>query len=222
MIRALPLILAVLLLTGPALAENKFTASIAAGAALPSEEFSDFYNNGYGGEASFGYQINPGIQLTLTAGMNRWSVNNDHLNNLLEQQGIPATIDLEAPLTVYPFVVGVKYVPLSKGIRPFFTLFAGLHLLNLETSGTITIQNIQSITSPLESRSKTWSEFGFGIEVGLTVPLGKRLALEASGKYTAVDQTTVELLQEEDPGTGLITLNAIRYFNVFAGLSYAF
>jgi hypothetical protein len=222
MTRTLPVILTALLLSMTGLAENKFTVGIVGGFALPSEEFSDFYNSGYGGQAAFGYQINPGIQLTLTAGMNRWTVNNDHLNKLLEQQGLPATINLDAPLSVYPFIVGVKYVPLSKGIRPFFTLFAGLHVLNLETSGTITIQNIQSITSPLEPRSKTWSEFGFGIEVGLTVPLGKRLALEASGKYTAVDQTEVQLLQEEDPGTGLITMNAIRYFNVFAGLSYAF
>jgi opacity protein-like surface antigen len=219
MIRTLPVILAALLLSMTGLAENKFTVGIVGGVALPSEEFSDFYNSGYGGQAAFGYQINPGIQLTLTAGMNRWTVNNDHLNKLLEQQGLPATITLDAPLSVYPFVVGVKYFPLSKGIRPFFTLFAGLHLLNLETSGTIVVQ---SITFPLESRSKTWTEFGFGIEVGLTVPLSKRFFLEASGKYTAVDQTEVQLLQEEDPGTGLITMNAIRYFNVFAGLSYAF
>lgn len=219
MIRILIAIFAALLLTSSGSAENKFTASIAGGAAIPIDEFSDFFNNGYGGQATFGYQINPGIQLTLTGGLNAWTVNNDHLNSLLEQQGIRATINLDAPFSVYPVVVGVKYLPLTKGIRPFFTLFAGLHILHLQTSGTVTVQNI---VFPLESRSKTWSEFGFGIEFGLTVPLGKRLSLEAMGKYNAVDQTEVELLQEDDPGTGLITMNAVRYFNVFAGLSYAF
>ncbi|MGB2958385.1 MAG: outer membrane beta-barrel protein [Bacteroidota bacterium] len=219
MIRILIAIFAALLLTSSGSAENKFTANIAGGAAIPIDEFSDFFNNGYGGQATFGYQINPGIQLTLTGGLNAWTVNNDHLNSLLEQQGIRATINLDAPFSVYPVVVGVKYLPLTKGIRPFFTLFAGLHILHLQTSGTVTVQNI---VFPLESRSKTWSEFGFGIEFGLTVPLGKRLSLEAMGKYNAVDQTEVELLQEDDPGTGLITMNAVRYFNVFAGLSYAF
>jgi len=219
MIRTLTATLAALLLISTASAENKFTASIAGGAALPADEFSDFYNNGYGGQATFGYQINPGIQLTLSGGLNAWTVNNDHLNSLLEQQGIRATINLDAPFTVYPLVVGAKYFPLSKGIRPFFALFAGLHILHLQTSGTVTVQNI---VFPLESRSKTWTEFGFGIEFGLSVPLGKRLSLEAIGKYTAVDQTEVELLQEDDPGTGLITMNAVSYFNVFAGLSYAF
>jgi len=219
MTRILAVTLALLLLRSSGLAESRFTASIAGGAALPADEFHDFYSNGYGGQASFGYQINPGIQLTLTAGLNTWSVKNDHLNSLLEQEGIPATIELDAPLSVYPFVIGVKYFPVSKGIRPFFTLFAGLHLLHLQTSGTVTVQNNPF---PLESRSKTWSEFGFGIEFGLTVPLGKRLSLEALGKYNAVDQTEVQLLEEGDPGTGVITMKAVRYFNIFAGLSYAF
>lgn len=211
--------LVALLLTSPGLAENMFTASIAGGAALPSDEFSDFYSNGYGGEATFGYQVNPGIQLTLTAGLNSWTVKNDHLNSLLERDGIPATVELDAPLSVYPVVVGVKYFPVSMGIRPFFSLFAGLHVLHMQTSGTVTVQNI---VFPLESRSKTWSEFGFGIAFGLSVPLGKRVSIDALGKYNAVDQTEVNLLEEQDPGTGVITMRAVRYFTVFAGLTYAF
>jgi opacity protein-like surface antigen len=219
MVRPFAVAAMLLLLTTLAFGNSPFSVGVAVGAAVPNDEFSELYQTGYGGLATFAYAMNPGVALTVASGMFRWNVDNGAINDRIQDPPVTVSIAMEAPLTMYPLVIGVAYYPAVSTIKPYFHLTGGIYFLNLQTSGTITVQDIPI---PLEPRTKNWSEFGLSVGVGVDVPLGKRISLNADAKYNSVNLTDITLLDENDSPYGVIQTSASRFFTIFGGIRYRF
>jgi len=201
-------------------AAEDFRVGVSAGASLPISDFGTLFKNGFGAHALFAYEVNPGIFFTASAGYSRWEVDNQAINDaIVPVIGLPVEFTVDAPLRTIPLMIGIRYSPLPKGIQPYLALEAGLHLLALELSGTVTTgPNV----TPLPSRSDSWSAFGLAASLGVAVPFAKRWALEISATYSSVEQAKIQLFEASDPGRTDISAQALRSYLFGAGVTYAF
>jgi len=197
-----------------------FRVGASAGASLPISDFGKLFNNGFGAHALFAYEVNPGIFFTASAGYSRWEADNQAINDaVVPVIGLPVEFTLDAPLRAIPLMIGIRYSPLPKGIQPYLALEAGLHLLSLELSGTVTTgPNV----TPLPSQSDSWSAFALAAGLGVAVPFAKQWALEISATYSSVEQAKIQLFDTGDPGGTDISAQALRSYLFGAGVSYAF
>lgn len=213
-------ILALALVLPSTQAAEDFRAAVSGGMSLPISDFGKFFDNGFGGQALFAYEVNPGIFFTATAAYNRWEVNSQAVNDaIVPVIGVPVELKVDGSLRAIPLMIGIRYSPLPKGIQPYLALQAGIHLLQMELSGSVTTgPNV----TPLPSTSDSWSAFGLAAGLGVAVPFSKRWALEISATYSSVEKADIQITSASDPAKTEIGAQALRSYLFQAGVSYAF
>lgn len=213
-------VVALALALASARAAEDFRVGVSAGTSLPISDFGTFFDNGFGARALFAYEVNPGMFFTATAGFNRWTVDNQAINDaVVPVIGVPVELTIDGSLRSVPLMIGIRYSPLPKGIQPYLALEAGVHLLQLDLSGTVTTgPNV----SPLPSSSDSWSAFGLAAGLGVAVPFARRWALEISATYSSVEQAKIQILEPDDPGSTEVSVQALRSYMFHAGVTYAF
>jgi hypothetical protein len=155
-------------------AQSKGDMGIAAqaGIALPTGDFGDVYDMGFGGKAVFMYHLNPNMALTGSAGYLTWSRKSDF------GDGTFGTI---------PVLAGIRYF-LGKGdFKPYLTGEAGLFLSNF--SYDVTIVNPFTGTTISQTYDDSGSDFGIALGGGFFLPLGKSMKLDVSANYNMIFTT---------------------------------
>lgn len=215
------LALALTLATAQAAAGEQFRAGLTAGTTVPTSDFGEFFSTGISGTGHFAYEINPGIFFTLSAGYARWEVDGQALSDaIIPAIGLPqVSLAAEGSLRSIPLMIGVRYSPLTRGIQPYLALEAGLHLLSLELSGSITTgPNV----TPLAPVSDSRSEFGLSAGIGVDIPLARQWLLEVSAMYVSVERADLRLTDPSDPTGADVSADALRSYGFQAGVVYAF
>lgn len=143
--------------------KGNMVISAQAGIALPTGDFGDVYDMGFGGRAVFAYHLNPNLALTGTAGYLTWSRKDDF------GEGTFSTI---------PVLFGVKYL-LGKGdFKPYLSGEAGLFFSSFSYDVTFF-----GTTTTVDDSG---SDFGVALGGGFLMPMGKSLMLDVSVQYDII------------------------------------
>ena len=199
-------------------AQSGFSISAAGVYSIPTSDFKNLYNSGGGGFGAISYMAQLNTQVLISVGYIQWKVNNDAVNDLLHKQGDTGTLNLNAPVTAIPVLVGLKYFIQSPQVsfRSFILLEAGIYLLSSKVGGTYN-DGVTTYTIP-ESTEK-FNEFALNAGIGMDIPLASKLDVELRTVFAFISdsqagQATEKEAKAKNPGNKTVT-----FVNISAGLN---
>ena len=151
--------------SSPSPAQGRFSIGIAGSAIFSLGEFGDNYGTGYGVTATLLFSPSPVTDLTLSVGYNKWDKDN-------------------LGYTSIPLLAGFRYYYDLKGIKLYLPAFFGLHLSTKEAKLPTAEVNGNIIGGNEISLSNNY--FGFGIGLGVLIPLSSKLYLDFSTTFNSM------------------------------------
>jgi len=182
------LLIIVVMISGTITAQRKTTGlDIKLGIQPPVFYFDDLYNTGYG--AYFGglFPFNKNMQFTLYTGYLSWGFDNKAMI-LKYTNDYYTDFDIDAPMTLIPLTIGIKYYATSTKVKPYFSADFGFFYYWQNVSGTYTWKNpagneeTYSIGDQNRSGFRTMLSLGGGV----TTPLSKMVDLDFQIKMNAL------------------------------------
>jgi opacity protein-like surface antigen len=178
----------------------------------------DLFDTGFGGLASFSFNVSDNIQLSATAGYVKFGFNNDYFNDQLKEAGFNTTVDIDASLNVIPLMVGGKYFVSSSNFRPYLAADLGVHIMEI-TSSKVRIggQEMEAVGSASETKA------AFDLGVGFLYKLSSNINLDVNGK---ININGLQIKKEKSMSSGSTTVTEssesnASFFTISAGLSFA-
>ncbi|MFC2083779.1 hypothetical protein ACFLS9_01850 [Bacteroidota bacterium] len=223
MIKLKSLIIVMILIYIPLCAQigpgKEFGISVKGGIGIPFSDFADYYSMGYGGSVAILYNYSNYMDWYIMSGGSFWDVDNENLNKKLSELGIDANVDLDGSLRIIPLALGIKLKYHYTNMRFYAGLAVVFNFMTLETSGSITDENS---TTPIPSRSESFTKTSLAVELGIAVPLSKKLEFDISGKFNAISDIENNIIPKIGPVTDPVRSGSIRYFNIHGGINYYF
>lgn len=211
------LIVAILVAFSTMTAQSKSALGIQGVYASSTGDLADIFDSGFGGSASFFYNLNDNLQLSATAGYIKFSFNNDYFNDQLKDAGIDATVDVDATLSVIPIMVGARYFLSSSNFKPYLLADAGIHIMEITSSKvTVSGQEFDAVGSASESKG------AFDIGAGFLVNIAPKINLDINGK---LNLNGLQVKKEKTVSSGSSTTtesseSSATFFTVSAGVSF--
>lgn len=159
-------VLVLLMVVSLTQAQNKGSmgVSVQGGIALPTGDFGDGYDMGFGGRGVFMYYLNPNMAITGTAGYFTWS----------GKEGWDATF------STIPVMGGIRYV-LGKGdFKPYLSGQLGMYFSSFEVEVDL------GFFGGKQTVSDSGSDFGVALGGGFMMPLGKTMNFDVSAEYNII------------------------------------
>jgi hypothetical protein len=159
-------ILVLFLVAGLTQAQNKGSmgVSVQAGIALPTGDFGDAYDMGFGGRGLFMYYLNKNMAVTGTAGYFTWSGKDEW----------------DATFSTIPVLAGSKYFMGKGDFKPYVSGQLGMYFSSFEVEvdlgpfgGTQTVDD-------------SGYDFGIALGGGFLLPVGKTMNLDVSAEYDII------------------------------------
>lgn len=202
-------------LTTLSTAQSKFGAGINAGIASPGGDFGDIYNMGFGGNASLTYDLTPDWQLSASAGYYRFGFNDDLFNDMLKEMGVNETVDVEAPLSIIPIMVGGKYFFAQSDFKPYASVNIGLHIMSV-SADDVNIGGQSYDVKTTETQTKGAWAVGLGFLYKVAPKIYLNLDAKFNGNSAEVSQTTT--YQEGDTTVEESSTSTTTFITVSAGV----
>jgi opacity protein-like surface antigen len=161
------LILALAAIGGPAMAQG--TKAIGAGldVALPTGDFGDVANTGFGGVVSFEYGVTPNLNLLANFGYTTWGAKND-------------LADLNINWNAIPVQFGAKYYFMPMTNRFYVGALAGFHRFSID------VPFYDPSTGMTTTISASDTKFGIAPMAGYELSIGAGMALDLGARYQYV------------------------------------
>lgn len=211
------IVLLLISITTLSTAQSKFGAGINAGIALPNGDFGDVYNLGFGGGASLTYDLTQEWQLLASAGYYRFSFNDDFFNDFLKSIGVNETVDVEAPLSLIPIMVGGRYFFSQGDFKPYATAIAGIHIMSVSAEDV----NIGGQAYEVNT-TETQTKGAWGIGLGFLYKVAPKIYLNVDAKFNGnsseVTQTTSS--QEGDTTVEESSSSTTTFITISAGVQF--
>jgi opacity protein-like surface antigen len=200
--------------------------SLKGGGYIPVGEFTNNYNSGFGGEVTFSYRSNPRFEIGITTGYSHYGADEDVLKaklldvieDDLDQINIDATIDIEAPLNIYPLALNIKYIFGNKKVKPYFFFEGGVFFYDLTIKGHIKIKNGPIIDIPETVQQKNSTMLGIG--GGMQFRLSKRLFFDVAAKWSIMNNINLVEADVDEKLRGVD--KTVQTIALLGGLSYYF
>lgn len=162
LLSVLSLLVLVTMFTGT-YAQNKMGLSVQAGVFLPTGDFGDGAGTGFGGTATFVYDVSPMFQVTGSAGYATWG----------PKESLPSGYDYS--FSSVPVLVGGRYSFGKDNFMPYVLAELGLHFLS------------SSVEDPFfGKRSESSTKFGFAPGVGFVYKFNPKVGLDVNVKYDII------------------------------------
>lgn len=220
------IVICVLFLFVSNISAQKWGVNASAGYSFTVGEFSDYYNNGFHGSAAGFYNLTNGAQVSLITGYSRWSLNGDFFNEKWAEQNPLQTVDVEAPVTAIPLLIGFKYyINLSRKVKPYFLFAGGINFLTTELSGTLdfyTPDGHKIRTEEIKREKESFTETTIGLGLGVAFKLNKKMWLDFDWKYNLMNDSKAIQSPENDPTDSTIKERTLSYISFMVGIDYTF
>lgn len=206
--------------------QAQYGISVKGGVYVPVGEFTNNYDNGYGGEFTLIYRTNPNFEIGITSGYSSYGADEDVLKEKIYQEykeiidniNIDGTIVSEAPLNVIPLTLNIKYLFGNKKFKPYFFFEAGLFHYELITTSKFDIVNGNSVELKNSTEKDNSTMLGFG--GGSQFRISKNLYFDISAKWSIMNNIR---LVEADVNEDLSGTNrTAQTIGILAGLNYNF
>ena len=142
--------------------KGKMGVSVQAGIALPTGDFGDGYDMGFGGRGVFMYYLNQNMAITGTAGYFTWSGKDD----------------FDATFSSIPVMAGIRYFMGQGNFKPYVSGQLGMYFSSFE----YTVNWFGTETTFDDSGS----DFGIALGGGFLMPIGKTMNLDVSAEYDII------------------------------------
>jgi len=166
-------------------AQTGYGTDVTAIIGIPTGKNSQVYNIGFGGLASFYYDIEDNVRLALTLGFIRMSVDNEGLNKALTESGGSGTVDIDGVLRSIPVILSVRLITPGPKIRFYGMLEGGIYTYWSKATGTYFPGNGEVPIDESEFRS----EPGFAAGIGILFPLKEDLNFDINVRYTFIQDS---------------------------------
>jgi|MudIll2142460700_1097286.scaffolds.fasta_scaffold14494_4 opacity protein-like surface antigen len=178
------------LFTGLINAQGKIALGFNGGAAIPTGDFGDDFDMGWGGNALFIYHISPNADFTGSVGYITWSGKDS----------------IDATYSSIPVLIGVRYLFGKEKIFGYGSAELGAHFTTLD------LPEIDLGEGEVFGGSESNTYFGWALGAGLLYKINEKLDLDFSAKYNMI------LVGEEDSWNAEST--SIDYISLMLGLEF--
>ena len=159
----LSVLLLAVLFTGFINAQSKMAFGLQAGIAIPTGDFGDGFDMGFGGQGNFAYHINPMLDVTASVGYLTWSGK-----------------EADYTFSSVPVLAGVRYYFGKDKFKPYVAGELGMHFTTVETP------SYEYLGVTYDGGSSSDSYFGFGVGAGFLYKMGPNLDLDVNAKYNSI------------------------------------
>lgn len=222
--RKLTIILFVITILSTQIFAQRWGANVSGGYSFTVGEFKDYYNNGFHGSGAVFYNLGKDLQISLITGYSKWDLKKDYFAQKWSEEYPNEVVDVEAPVTAIPLVLGFKYFVLtSRKIKPYFMFAAGMHFLTTELSGTRTIyiQGVPVAEEDVSREKESFNETTIGFGLGLVFPFSKKVAVDVNWKYNIMnDSQAIQAI--DNPADVSIQERTLSYISLMVGIDYTF
>jgi len=189
----------------------------------PVFNFDDFYEGGLGMNFGVLYPFYDNLQFTLNTGYAKWTFDNNAYN-LKNSNENYSDFDLEAPITLIPLTLGIKYYATNSKVRPYFSAEFGFYYYKQSTTGTYTWTpkpgtpgETFSIPELNDSGFRTMLNLGAGV----VAPVSKDWELDFQVKMNGLfNAQTVSGSNNSGATEG--TSSTMYYLTIAGGINYYF
>ncbi len=208
------LILSVSIINGQ---DNRTGIDFKVGYNSPAFNFDDFYEGGLG--ISFGalYPFYENLQFSLNTGYTKWTFDNTAYN-LKNSNDNYADFNLEAPITLIPLTLGIKYYATSSKVRPYVSAEFGFYYYTQTATGNYTwvpTGETFSIPELKDSGFRTMLNIGAGVVAPLNEAWDFDLQIKMNGLFNAQSVSG-----SNNSGSVEGTSSTLYYISIMGGINY--
>jgi opacity protein-like surface antigen len=193
--RILSVLLVVFLVAGFINAQGKIALGFNGGAAIPTGDFGDDFDMGWGGNALFIYHISPNADFTGSAGYLFWNAKD-------AEDGTAINVTFSS----IPVLIGARYLFGKEKIFGYGSAELGAHFTTLD------LPEVDLGEGEVFGGSESNTYFGWALGAGLLYKINEKLDLDFSAKYNMI------LVGEEDSWNQEST--SIDYISLMLGLEF--
>ena len=201
--------------------ENRTGIDFKVGYNSPAFNFDDFYEGGLG--LSFGvlYPFYDNMQFSLNTGYAKWTFDNTAYNLKNSNDGYQ-NFNLEAPITLIPLTLGIKYYATDSKVRPYVSAEFGFYYFSQTATGTYEYY-VPSDDEWVEGRIPELNDSGFrtmlNVGAGVVAPLSKDwdfdLQIKMNGLFNAQS-----VGGNNNSGSVEGSSSTLYYISIMGGINY--
>jgi len=185
-------LIAIFLFAGLLDAQNNISLGFNSGVAIPTGDFGDGFDLGFGGNAIFVYHLSPNTDLTGSAGYLTW---NDGKGSI------------DPTYSSIPVLFGIKYLFGKNKLHGYGSAELGVHFTSLD------LPEVNITPGETYGGKQSSAYFGWGIGAGLLYNISDKVDLDFSAKYNMI------VVGEENSYDQKST--SVDYFSVMLGFLFA-
>ena len=181
----------------------------------PAFNFDDFYEGGLG--ISFGvlYPFYDNLQFSLNTGYTKWTFDNTAYN-LKNSNDNYSDFNLEAPITLIPLTLGIKYYATSSKVRPYVSAEFGFYYYSQTATGTYKYdQTTYAIPELNDSGFRTMLNVGAGVVAPLSKDWDFDLQVKMNGLFNAQSVSG-----SNNSGSVEGSSSTLYYVSIMGGINY--
>ena len=181
------------------------------GLAIPTGDFSNYYDNGYTFSAGAIYDFKFSTRLAITLGYTRWELNQQEFNRSLEQDSV--RFEGTAPISTIPLLLQLKWYGTQERLKFYALIEGGFYFNSSEFSGDVFVADtlIGSISGK-ESSTNT----GINLGLGISFNVSENIEFDLAGKYHIVSVNNSYSFTNTNQSS---TINSDQYWSLTAGIS---
>jgi len=189
----------------------------------PVFNFDDFYEGGLG--MSFGvlYPFYDNMQFSLNTGYAKWTFDNTAYN-LKNSNDNYSEFNIDAPITLIPLTLGIKYYATDSKVRPYFSAEFGFYYYSQKATGTYTWTakpgtsgETFAIPELKDSGFRTMLNVGAGVITPVAKDWDLDLQIKMNGLFGAQSVTG-----SNNSGSVEGSSSTLYYITIGAGINYYF
>lgn len=217
-------IIILVICSGSSFAQRTTTGlDIKLGIQPPVSNFNDLYNTGYGLYFGGLFPFKDDLQFTLYTGYLSWGFDNEAFNRRYTNQYY-TSFDLEAPISLIPLTLGIKYYASNTKVRPYLSADFGFFYYWQNATGTYYWRNpangqesLYTLSNQNESGIRTMLSLG----AGMTMPISKEIDLDLQAKMNGLyNAQTISGTNNSGQISG--SSSTLYYLSFMLGVNYYF
>ena len=183
--KIISLIVTLMICTTISFPQEKYGSEFSVNIVIPSGSNAKFYNNGFGVNGNFYYDLEKNIRVGLSLGYLRITANSEEIRNEYESIVSEGGLEASGSIRALPLMLTFKLITPDNPVRVYGSLEGGLWTYWTNVSGSFTNNGGEVKIDKSEFRS----EAGFAAGMGLLFRLGQELSLDISIKYQFVQDS---------------------------------
>ena len=179
------LIATLIIFSAVSFSQEKYGSEFSVNLVIPSGPNAKFYNNGFGINGNFYYDLEKNIRVGLSLGYLRITANSEEIRNQYESIVSEGELEASGSIRALPLMLTFKLITPDNPVRIYGLLEGGLWTYWTSVSGTFTNNGGEVKIDKSEFRS----EAGFAAGMGFLFRLSRVLSLDISFKYQFVQDS---------------------------------